>query len=98
MRFLIHCFTAFLVTFLAACSLALADPEVHTTLSLHNLPQNHHVSQHPITRPDAASFSSSAQHQPMQAASEAGAAERPVGTIVVAVLMSGVLFGLGMGM
>jgi hypothetical protein len=34
----------------------------------------------------------------MQAASEAGAAERPVGTIVVAVLMSGVLFGLGMGM
>jgi hypothetical protein len=35
MQFSIHLFTVFLVAFLAACSLALADPEVHTTLSLH---------------------------------------------------------------
>jgi len=98
MQFSIHRLTAFLVAFLAACSLALADPEVHTTLSLHNLAQNHHMVQKPIAQPDAASFPASAQNQPMQAASEAGAAERPVGTIVVAVLMSGVLFGLGMGM
>jgi hypothetical protein len=56
------------------------------------------MAQKPIAQPDASSFSASAQNQPMQAASEAGAAERPVSTIVVAVLMSGVLFGLGMGM
>lgn len=98
MQFPIHLFTVFLVAFLAACSLALADPEVHTTLGLHNLPQNHHIAQEPIAQPDAASSPASAQTQPMQAASEAGAAERPVGTIAVAVLLSGVLFGLGMGM
>lgn len=34
----------------------------------------------------------------MQAASEAGSAERPVGKIVFAVVVSGILFGLGMGM
>ena len=31
----IHRLTALLVAFLAACALALADPQVHTTLSLH---------------------------------------------------------------
>ena len=34
----------------------------------------------------------------MQAASEAGLAERPIGRMVAAVVVSGVLFGLGMGM
>lgn len=34
----------------------------------------------------------------MQAASDAGSAERPVGKIAVAVVVSGVLFGLGMGL
>jgi delta 1-pyrroline-5-carboxylate dehydrogenase len=35
MQFPTHIFTVFLVAFLAACNLALADPAIHTTLSLH---------------------------------------------------------------
>lgn len=38
------------------------------------------------------------EHQGMQAASDAGSAERPVGKMVFVVVASGILFGLGMGM
>ncbi|KAH6642691.1 hypothetical protein C7974DRAFT_409232 [Boeremia exigua] len=88
----------FLVPFLAVFSLALAEPEMHTTVGFESLPQAQHPAQKPVAASNAASSYAFAASQPMQAASEAGSAERPVGKMVIAVLVSGVLFGLGMGM
>lgn len=106
---------SFLMMFLAACTLALADPEIHTTLALKvrdcdlrylhssltnvkEIPQDYHPVQKPFVESMTESPYAFAGSQPMQAASDAGSAERPVGKMVVAVLISGVLFGLGMGM
>ncbi|KAJ4987503.1 HemK family methyltransferase [Stagonosporopsis vannaccii] len=80
------------------CILALAESQGHTTLALDELPQELHAAQKPFAAADVVSPYAFAGSQPMQAASEAGSAERPVGKMVVAVLVSGVLFGLGMGM
>ncbi|KZM24567.1 uncharacterized protein EKO05_0008663 [Ascochyta rabiei] len=88
---------AILVFFLTACTLALANPEIHATLSLDKLSQDDHSSQKPIAVLDAGLPNAFPAHQPMQAASDAVSAERPIGKMVVAVVVSGVLFGLGMG-
>jgi hypothetical protein len=114
MRFSVRLY-AILVLFLAACTLALADPEVHTTLALdvrtrispdqrieltaaQELHQDNSHAQRPLAAPYSVSSYAYAKSQPMQAASEAGSAERPIGKIAFAVVISGVLFGLGMGM
>lgn len=62
------------------------------------LPRDLHSAQKPFAASNVVSPHAFAESQPMQAASEAGSAERPVGKMVFAVLVSGVLFGLGMGM
>jgi hypothetical protein len=54
--------------------------------------------QRPLAAPYSVHSYAFAGSQPMQAASEAVSAERPVGKIVIAVVVSGMLFGLGMGM
>jgi hypothetical protein len=106
---------AFLTLFIATCALALANPEIHTTLSvevrtcsLHNqlnstdttqeLTQEEQMAQKPFVAPNAVTSYVYTGNQLMQAASEAGSAERPIGKMVIAVIVSGVLFGLGMGM
>ncbi|KAF3049907.1 hypothetical protein E8E11_007065 [Didymella keratinophila] len=75
-----------------------SDPEVHTTLASEKLQQDNSQGQRPLAAPYYVSSYAYAETQPMQAASEAGSAERPIGKIVFAVVISGVLFGLGMGM
>ena len=106
---------AILALFIAACILALANPEIHTTLglevricSLHiqldstdrtqELAQEEHMAQKPFAAPNAVISYAHMGNQPMQAASEAGSAERPIGKMVIAVIVSSVLFGMGMGM
>lgn len=114
MRSPLHFYTI-LALVLAACALAIVDPEMHTTVSLNvrtcssmfcciqlkgaqKLPQEDHLAQKPFAAPDTVFPYGFAEQLPMQAASEAGSAERPVGKIIVAVIISTVLFGLGMGM
>lgn len=102
------------VIFLIACTCARADTEPQGTLSLgvstfhssslvtlnstKSLPQHNHPKQDSFKASSADNPYSFAEHQDMQAASEAVSAERPIGNIVIAVMVSGVLFGLGMGM
>ncbi|KAJ8118950.1 hypothetical protein OPT61_g160 [Boeremia exigua] len=88
-------FFSFLIVVLAVCTLVLADSDVHTTLGLEESFQKHQPAQKYFAASVADSYASAA-NQPMEAASEAGSAERPVGKMVIAVLMSGVLFGLGL--
>ena len=101
------------IIILIACTYVLADAEPQGTPSLgvsrhhsssllplssiKNLPQ-HHAKQNSFKAPNVDTPYSFAEHQGMQAASEAVSAERPIGNMVIAVIVSGVLFGLGMGM
>ncbi|XPS67957.1 hypothetical protein M3J09_000252 [Ascochyta lentis] len=100
MRFVMQFHTVYimLVLLLTACTLARADPEIHTTLSLNIFSENDHSNQKPVAAPNADSSYVYPAHQPMQAASEAVSTERPIGNMVVAVVVSGIVFGLGMGM
>lgn len=61
------------------------------------IPQDNRLAQKPLAAAHDVSPYGFAAHQPMQAASEAGSAERPIGKMVAAVIVSGILFGLGMG-
>ena len=65
---------------------------------IQELAQEDRLAQRPLAASDTVTSYAFAGNQPMQAASDAGSAERPIGNMVIAVIVSGVLFGLGMGM